>query len=468
MSTADKAPPGKVKVERRAWLVLIATAFGNFLVGLDTSIANVAFPDMQADFPSASRADLSWVLTFYAVTYAGLLIVAGRVADRVGRKRVFLLGLSLFVAASLGVALAPSIAILVTLRGVQGLGAAAMIPASLGLVIAAWPVERRTTAVAVWGSVLAISSSVGPTLGGLIIEFSSWRWAFLVNLPIGAFGLWWGRRILTETERDRSAARPDVVGAVLITVAASGVALAIVQGGDWGWASIPVIGLLGLAVVSVGIVAWRTFGHTNPIVPKALFSIPTFRIASIAVFVFSLGFFSTFLTLVLFLTDIWQYSALSAGLAITALPVAASISANVSGRVAERIGFRATIIPGCLLFAGGALWLWARLGPEPDFVTGLLPATIMMGIGIGMAPAILSAAGVASVTPAHFSVASAVGQMARQLGSAIGVAIVVAILGGATSTDPAAALASFDRAFLYLATVTALAGLITTQLRPAR
>lgn len=149
--TTEASSLERTRVGKQAWFVLVATSFGNFLAGLDTSIANVAFPDIQADFPSADRADLSWVLTFYAVTYAGLLIVAGRLADRVGRRRVFNLGLSLFVLASLGVALAPSVPIIVAMRGAQGLGAALMTPASLGLVIAAWPVERRTTAVAAWG-----------------------------------------------------------------------------------------------------------------------------------------------------------------------------------------------------------------------------------------------------------------------------------------------------------------------------
>lgn len=454
------------RVTRRAWLVLIATSLGIFLVGVDTSIANVAFPDLQADFPSASTADLSWVLTFYSVSYAGLLIVGGRIADRIGRRRVYIIGLATFVLSSVAVAAAPSVGLIVAMRGVQGVGAALLTPASLGLVIAAWPYQRRTTAVAIWGSVLAVAVSVGPTLGGLIIELSSWRWAFLVNVPIGMFALGWGRRILIETERDPDATRPDLIGSILITAATSGVALAIVQGDEWGWTSIPVIGLVACSAASLAIIARRTVTHPDPIVPRALLLIPTFRTAALSLFVFCLGFFSMFLSMILFLTDVWGYSTLRAGVAITAVPVCAAISANVCGRLAERIGFRAIIVPGTLSFALGALWLWARMGAEPDFLADLLPAQVLIGFGVGAAPSILTGAGVAAVGPAHFSVASAVGQTARQLGGAIGLAILVAILG--RPSDTAATLVAFDRVFLYLATVTALAGLIATQLRPAR
>lgn len=455
-----------VRISRQAWFVLIATSSSNFLVGLDMSIANIAFPAIQSDFPGTSAADLSWLLTFFNVTFAGLLIIAGRLADRIGRRRVFNIGLILFVSSAAGLALAPTVPILVGMRGLQGLGAALMVPASLGLVVAAWPTERRTFAVAAWGSVLAVSTSIGPMLGGLIIELASWRWAFLVNVPIGVLAFWWAQRVLPETRRDPAAGRPDIVGSVLIVLATTSLLLAIVQGREWGWTSTALIGLLAFFAAALAVLLRHTMRHADPIVPVALFAIPTFRIATIAVFVFSLGFLSAFLVLVLFLTRVWGYTALEAGTAITALPVAATISSNASGMLAERIGFRATIVPGCLLFSAGTFWLWNFLGSEPDFLIALLPGTLMMGIGIGAAPAILSGAGVAAVPPAFFSVAGAVGQLARQLGSAIGIAIVVVIIG--QPTDLAASLTAFDRAFIYLGTVTALAGLIALRLRAGR
>ncbi len=454
------------KVGKQAWLVLAATSLVNLLVGLDTSIASVAFPALNAAFPQASTADLSWVLTFYSVALAGFLIVAGRIADRVGRLRIFNIGMVLFVMASIGVACAPTVSIIIGMRGLQGFAAALMTPASLGLLVAAWPVERRTTAVAAWGSVLALASSIGPLLGGFIIEFASWRWAFLINVPIGIFALLWGRKILTESERDGAAATPDLIGSMLTIVATSSLLLAIVQGPEWGWVSYPLLGLIAFFVVTILALVRHTMSHNDPIMPPILFTIRTFRIASIAVFLFSLGFLSTFVALVLFLTGIWGYSALEAGFAITGLPVMAVITANVAGRLAERFGFKATIVPGCAAFTCGALWLWAFMGPQPDPLWALFPATIMMGIGIGAAPAILNGAGVAAVEPGYFSVAGAVGQTARQLGTAIGVAILVAIIGN--PSDLASSLDAFDQAFLYLAIVTGLAGITAMGLRTER
>lgn len=456
----------EIKIGKSAWLVLAATSLANFLVGLDMSIASVAFPALIAAFPESSTADLSWILTFYSVTLAGFLIVAGRIADRVGRLKVFNLGMALFVAASVGVAAAPTVSIMIVMRGVQGLAAAMMTPASLGLVIAAWPAERRTTAVAAWSSVLALASSIGPLLGGFIIELTSWRWAFLLNVPIGMFALIWGRKVLTETERDKNAASPDLVGAVLTIIATSGILLAIVQGPEWGWTSYQLIALVLFVAMICAALVWHTMSHNDPIMPPILFSIPTFRIASVALFIFSLGFLSTFVTLMLFLTSVWGYSVFEAGFAVTGVPVMAAITANVAGRLAERVGFRAIIVPGCVAFAVGALWMWLLIGPQPDPFVVLFPATILMGIGIGAAPAILNGAAVAAVEPAYFSVAGAVGQTARQLGTAIGVALLVVIIG--YPEDLVSSLAAFERAFLYLAVVTGLAGLAAMALRNAR
>lgn len=428
------------------------------------SIANIAFPAIQADFPTSSAADLSWVLTFFNVAFAGLLIIAGRLADRIGRRRIYSIGMVLFIASAIGVALAPTVPVIVAMRGVQGLACALMVPASLGLVVAAWPAERRTFAVAAWGSVLALATSFGPMLGGLIIEYASWRWSFLISVPIGIFVLWWAPRILPETTRDPNAGPPDIFGSALIVVATTSLLLAIVQSRDWQFPLLA--GLLFFSAAALMALVHHMHRHRDPIIPTTLFAISTFRISTISVFVFSLGFLSTFLVAVLFLTSVWKLSPLQAGLAITALPVAAAISSNASGILAERIGFRAVIVPGCLLFSCGALWLWYFLEPEPDIMWALLPATVMMGIGIGAAPAILSGAGVAAVPPAYFSVAGAVGQLARQLGSAIGIAVVVVIIGQPETT--AEAMVAFDWAFLYLGSATACAGLIALRLRVVR
>lgn len=452
------------RVDRSAWKVLGATSLTNFVVGLDLSITNVAVPDMQREFADASTADLSWVLTFYLVAYAALLIVAGRWADRFGRLRMLNIGIVCLATGAAFAAIAPSLPVLIAARGAQGFGAAMMTPASVGLAIAAFPIERRASAVAIWSSTLALSSVVGPILGGLLIEAGSWRWAYALVPPMGAIALVWGLRVLTETTRDPDARPPDPLGSALIGVAAGGLAFAIVQGGDWGWTSTWVLALFCTGILAMLIVALRVARHADPIVPRAVLKISSFRIASFSLFLFGLGFFPVILTMVLYLTEVAGYSTSQAGFAISMLPVAATISANVSGRLADRFGFRTIAVPGTLLFAFGALWLFLRAGQNPNYLVDLLPGLVFLGCGIGAGPAILAGAAVSEVDRENYSVAGAVNQTARQLAGAIGLAVLVALLGSNASGD--IELAAFRRGFIYLGAVAALASLVATRLPP--
>ncbi|WP_428122836.1 MFS transporter [Candidatus Poriferisodalis sp.] len=457
--------PGTLNVSSRAWKILGATSLTNFVVGLDLSITNVAIPDMGREFTSASTADLSWVLTFYMVTFAGFLIVAGRWADRYGRLRMLNIGIACLVIGAALASIAPSLVVLIAMRGLQGIGAAMMAPASLGLAVAAWPVERRGTAVAVWSSTLALSTAVGPVAGGFLIEYGSWRWAYALEIPVGLIALVWGVRVLSESARHPETHHPDLVGAALLGAATGGLALAIVQGQEWGWASPAVLGLLVFCAVSIIMVTRRTATHRDPIVPRTLLAVSSFRIASTSLFLFGLGFFSMLLAVVLYLTEIAGYSTVTVGIAIITLPIAALVSANVSGPLADRFGFRAVVIPGMLLFTVGALWLGVRAGPSPNYLLDLFPGFLLAGTGIGAGPAILNGAGVSEVDPAHFSVAGAVTQTARQLAGAIGVAILVAILGASASGSPT--VGTFRWAFVFLASAAVLASLVATRL-PAR
>ena len=343
------------RVSRQAWKVLGVTSLTNFVVGLDLSITNVAVPDIGREFAGASTADISWVLTFYMVIFAGFLIVAGRWADRFGRLRMLNIGITCFVIGAALAAISPSLVVLIAVRGLQGVGVAMMAPASLGLAVAAWPIERRGTAVAVWSSTLALSTAVGPVVGGLLIEFGSWRWAYALNIPVGLIALVRGTRVLTESARHPEASRPDLIGAALLGGATAGGVLAIVQGQEWDWTSPAVLGLLGICAVSIIAVARRTARHPDPIVPRTLLAVSSFRIASTSLLLFGLGFFSSLLAMVLYLTEIAGYSTVTVGLAIITLPIAAMVSANVSGPLADRFGFRAVAIPGMLLFTMGAL-----------------------------------------------------------------------------------------------------------------
>ncbi len=446
------------RVPHVAWKILIATCLTNFVIGLDLSITNIAIPNIQETFTSASTSDVSWCLTFYMLTYAGALIVSGRWADRFGRVQVLNSGFICLILGSGLLIVAPSVPLVVVARGFIGVGAAMAAPASLGIAIAALPVDRRATAVTIWSSTLALSSAVGPVIGGFVIELSSWRWAFALNIPIGLVALIWGARVLPETNRDPSARRPDIVGSVAITVTTSVLALLIVKGSEWGWSSPTILALIGSTIFGTGFLAQRIMRHPDPVLPKGLLAIRSFRVAIASLFLFGLGFFSSMLTVVLYFDDIANYSTVRAGFGISVLAVMAFTTANFSGRLADRFGYRRVLIPGMCLFILGCLWLYQNAGTDPNFVVDVFPALLLMGLGIGSGPTLLSAAAVSEVGQSDFSVAGAVAQTSRQLSGAIGISIAVVIIGEAADPN------SFRSAFLFLAFVVMLAAFLASRL----
>ena len=334
-------------------------------------------------------------------------------------------------------------------------------PASLGIAVASWPAERRATAVTIWSSTLALSSVVGPIIGGVVIELSSWRWAFALNVPVGVGALIWGARVLPESNRDSNVRRPDMLGSVLITAATSALALSIVKGSEWGWSSARVVGLLTFTVVGTGFLARRISGHDDPILPLPLLAIPSFRVAISSLFLFGLGFFSSMLVVVLYLTEMAGFSTVRTGFGVSVLATMAFTTANFSGRLADRFGHRRIAVPGMCSFILGCLWLYQNAGANPSFFVDVFPALVLMGVGIGSGPTLLSAAAVSEVDPSNFSVAGAVAQTARQLSGAIGISIAVAISGSNADED------AFRATFLYLTIVVAMAAIAALKLPAA-
>jgi len=229
------------------------TALGAFMASLDLSIVNIAFPALQRSFPHDPRASLAWVITGYSIVFGSLLVTGGRTADRLGRRRVFFAGLLVFTLGSALCGLAPSVGLLVAGRVIQGSGAAAMLPASLGLLLTAFPAERRSEIVALWGGVGALAVATGPSLGALLVSAGGWRWAFYVNVPVGALAWLLGRRVLTESARVTSERAPDYLGVALVSLALAGLVLAISEGPDWGWSSGRVVGcFVGAVLLGTG------------------------------------------------------------------------------------------------------------------------------------------------------------------------------------------------------------------------
>ncbi|MDN5856550.1 MAG: DHA2 family efflux MFS transporter permease subunit, partial [Actinomycetia bacterium] len=408
-------------------VVLLVASFGAFLAFLDSTIVNIAFPDIAASFPEVDISGLSWVLTSYNIVFAAFLVVAGRIAALLGRRRVFVIGVIVFTIASALCAAADSVAALVAWRVLQGVGAALLVPASLGLVVQGYPAARRAHGVELWGAAAAIAAGLGPPIGGALVEASSWRLAFLVNVPLGIAAVVLSRSLLVESRAAGARRTPDLPGALLLAVALGLLTLGLVQGPEWGFADLRVLGsLAGAAAAAVGFVL-RSRTHPAPVVDRSLLAIPSFSAGTALTVVAGAGFYAYLLAHILFLTSVWRYSLIEAGLAVTPAALVATVVAAVLGRVADRFGHRVVVVPGALIWAAGLFWYHQQVGPTPDFFGEWLPGQILQGIGVGATLPVLGGAALAGVS-GSYATASAVVSSARQFGAVLGVSGMVILL----------------------------------------
>jgi EmrB/QacA subfamily drug resistance transporter len=447
-------------------LVFAVTALGAFMGSLDLSIVNVAFPALARSFPTATRASLAWVITAYAIVFASLLVTAGRTADRVGRRRIFFAGLGVFTVGSALCGLAPALGVLVAGRVAQGVGAALLLPASLGLLLEAFPGAARSQAVALWSGVGALAVAAGPSLGAVVISSWGWRWAFYLNVPVGVVAYLAGRRILPDDAVTGRRVAPDYAGVGLVSVALAGLVFAISEGPGWGWGDARVVGALVAAVVLGAAFVRRCARHPEPVLDLALFRHRSFVVANAATIAYAMGFFAMLLGNILFLTQIWHYSILRAGLAVTPGPLVVAAVSGPAGRVASHVGFRRVMLGGFAVFAAGLSWFAVRVGVHPSYLAVWLPGTLLTGLGIGLTFPVLGAAAVSSLHASRFAVGSSVNQTSRQVGGAIGVALLVAILG--PPVGGAAGLAHFRDLWIYAAAMAVVAGGLSILLGPAR
>ena len=437
------------------WRVWAIVSAGVFMASLDLFIVNIAFPDIRLDFSGTSLAGLSWILNAYAIVFAALLVPAGRISDRSGRKLGFMGGLAGFVTASALCAAAPSAEVLVGARVLQAAGAAFMVPTSLGLLLPEFPPEQRATAVGAWAAVGGVAGAAGPTVGGLLVELD-WRWVFLVNLPVGLVTLVLAGRTLVERREKAGAPRPDMVGAVLLAAGIGALSLGIVKGPDWGWDSTGVLGSFAAAALLVPVFLWRSARHPAPVIELPMLRVRSFAFANVGALLFFAAFSSMLLAGVLFLTGVWGYSVLGAGLHLSPGPLFAALFAFPAGKLGDRFGQRAVGVPGTLLFALGlAWWIW-QVGPERDYLAEMLPGMVLTGIGVGLTIPSLSSAAAASLPPDRFSTGIAVLTMSRQIGAVLGVAILVAILANPVPGDP---VAVFQDAWIFMALASVAASL---------
>jgi MFS family permease len=337
MATATQAARGA----RKPGWVLAIVSLGVVLSSLDLFVVNVVLPSIATDLHSGNVRELSWILNAYAIVFAALLVLAGRLADRTSRKGGFLLGVAVFLVSS---------------AVVQAVGAAMMVPTSLGLVLAAYPPQRRAAAVRIWAAAGAAAVAVAPVIAGPLVLIS-WRWVFIINLPVGIVAMVLGWRLLPSIKGERGPA-PDALGAGLLIAGIAALTLALVQGGSWGWSSGRVAGLLTAAAVSTAVFAWRSSRHPRPVLEIGLLRSRGFAVATLSTLLISAALGAFLLSGMLWVQDVWQWSALQSGLSIAPGPALVPIWSIAAGKLIPRSGARPVVVASGIAFAAGLGW-WA-------------------------------------------------------------------------------------------------------------
>jgi EmrB/QacA subfamily drug resistance transporter len=429
-------------------VVLLVVSTAAFLASLDTFIVTIAFPGIRAAFPGDDLATLSWVLNGYTVLFAACLAPAGRLADRYGRRRLFLAGVAVFTVASAACAAAPSIPVLIAFRAVQAIGAALVMPTSLALLLTAFPPHRRPMAVGVWASVGAAAAALGPPIGGLLVE-ASWRWVFLVNLPAGP-------RVLRES-RDTSTGVPDVLGAAGLLVGVGASAYALVEAPGRGWGAPPVLLAFAVAAVALAWVPLRSARHPVPVLDLPALRVPTLWLACLTTGVFAAGFAAMLFGNVLFLTSIWHDSILVAGLSLAPGPLVVVPVSILGGRFVHRFGPGPVVALGGVAFGAGVLIWVLGMGSVPSYVASMLPGQLLTGLGVGLILPSLSGVVGTVLPPPRWGAGSSMVNTARQIGTVLGTAVLVAVFAGTPD------LADFRRGWLLVlatAVLTSAGGLL--------
>ncbi|HUP72074.1 MAG TPA: MFS transporter [Acidimicrobiales bacterium] len=451
---------GEPTVGRRWWLVLLATSIGGYIVAANLSTVNVANPSIRQHF-DASLSSVSWIVTAYAIVFAALLVPAGRVADRYGRRMLYVSGLCVFATGSLVSGVGSHLWIVVVGRVIQGIGAAFITPSAIGLLLEITPPARRTRALAWTGGVSAIGVATGPTLGAIVVDHLGWRWSFLIAPPFALISYAIGRDVLPRTRQPDAEGRIDLIGLGLAIAAMGLVTLAISEGRRWGWASTSTVVVFAVGALCTVLFVLQCRRHPAPVLPLRLFRARSFTVASIAGVVYGVASGSILFVNVFFLTQIWGYSPSKAGFSMIPGPAVASLVALFVGRFGSKYGERALAVPGSLILGLGiVLYVWST-DATPDFWREWFVGAALTGVGVMLVFPMLSSAGVRDVEPHALSVATAAIRGAIQFGQATGVAISAAVLGPNPNT-----VGVFHNAWLVLVGCCIGSALVCMGIRP--
>jgi EmrB/QacA subfamily drug resistance transporter len=406
------------------WWTLVVVCLAIFMLLLDITVVNVALPDIQTEL-GASFEDLQWVVDAYALALAALLLASGSIADLLGRRRVFVAGLLLFVCASLLCGLAGSPTMLNVARGLQGIGGAMMFATSLALIAQEFEPHERGTAFGIWGATTGFAVAVGPLVGGALTEAFGWEWIFLVNVPIGLVGAAITVARVPESERDPSS-RIDWAGVLTFSAGLFCLVFALIRGNDEGWTSAPIVGLLAVAVLLIALFVAVELRRDQPMLDLHLFRKPAFTGAQIVAFTLHASMFSMFLYIVLYMQNVLGYSPLETGVRFLPISLLSFLAAPIAGKLAERLPVRAFLGAG-LVCVGVGLLLMSGIDPSDDWTT-LLAGFIVAGVGIGFINPPLATAAIGVVEPRRAGAASGINSTFRQVGTAVGIAALGALL----------------------------------------
>jgi EmrB/QacA subfamily drug resistance transporter len=443
-----------VERAQHKWLALALLATVQFMVILDIAIVNVALPSIQVDL-GFSQESLQWVISAYALLFGGFLLLGGRVADLLGRRRLFIAGLIVFSAASLLSGLAWSDTALIFARAAQGFGAALITPAALSILMTTFAEGReRNTALGVWGAVGAFGAVAGVLLGGILTDWLSWEWIFYINVPVGLGALALTPFLLTES-RDAHVKSFDVPGGVLVTGGLITLVYAITQANDYGWGSVETIGLFAAAgALLAAFVGWEA-RVKEPLMPFAIFRIRTVTAANISGLILGTVTFSMFLMLTLYMQQVLGYSPMKTGVAYLAVAGSAIITSTIAAQLVTRVGVKPVIVAGMAFLAAGLLY-FTQVSVGGTYLGDLLPGFLLIAMGLGFSFVPISIAALAGVQASEAGLASGLFNTSQQIGGALGIAALSAVATSKTEAGvaagtplPKALTDGFESAFIW-------------------
>lgn len=429
-----------------AWRALAISSLGSILVMFNSTATNIALGSIGDSFPDAGPGTRAWVVSGFFIGLASLMPMGGRLGDRVGRKRVFQIGVAIFVVTGVLSAIAPSIWLLIAARTLQGLGGALIVPTSLALVLPMFEKAKQARAVSVWSAAGPLAAAAAPAVSALVLTIADWRWLYAATAPIGAVLIAAGSRVLVETKAERVEGRLDFAGVAIGTASIAFVVFAVTQSPKWGLLHPGTVSALVFGLLLVPVFVVRSKSHPTPLMNLHLFRIPSVATANVANFLISITSLSIWLAWPLWLSRVWNYDTLGLGVALVLGPISAGTSTIVAGRLADRFGRRTMLLLGPWFMFAAVTWQFWRLSEEVAYWTDLAPGLILFGMGWGMTIPPLNGWTLEQVTQDNWGEVNAAFNTGRNVAAAIGSAAVVGLIGDADRIDR---MAAYDRTWIF-------------------